>query len=134
MSWAILLLQDPETLHTYEDYARESSYEAEGDQLPLPKPLPTGTNIRTPTLLAKGMAVDKDLQEQDTPPCTPFDDGFTPSTTRGNTSADPTDGIHTENFFTSLYTESQETDHTNVNTNQRTPAHIRTRLHAIRDA
>ena len=80
------------------------------------------------------MDVDHDLFEQDTHPSTPFDDGFTPSTTTCNTSADPTGGFHTENFFTPLYTESQETDHTNVNTNQRTPAPIRFRLEAIRDA
>jgi hypothetical protein len=77
------------------------------------------------------MDVDQDLQEHDTPPGAPFDGGFTPSTTRGNTSADPTGGVHTENFFIPLYTESQETDYTNVNTNQRTPAPIRTRLEAI---
>ena len=34
VSWAILLLQDPETLQTYEEYARDSFYEAEGDQPP----------------------------------------------------------------------------------------------------
>jgi hypothetical protein len=55
---------------------------------------------------ATGMDDDHDLHEQDTPPGTPFDDGFTPSTTIGNTSADPTCGAHTENFFTPLYTES----------------------------
>ena len=83
---------------------------------------------------ATGMKVDEDPQGQETPPGTPFEDGFTPSTTRGNTTADPTSGVNTENFFTPLYTESQETDHTNVNTNQHTPAPIRTRLETIRDA
>ena len=34
MSWAVFLLQDPETLQTYEEHARESFYEAEGDQPP----------------------------------------------------------------------------------------------------
>jgi hypothetical protein len=63
------------------------------------------------------MDVDPDHQEQDTSLGTPFDDGFTPSTTTGYTSAKPTGGVHTENFFTFLYTESQATDHTNVNTN-----------------
>ena len=53
MSWAILLLQDPETLQTYEEYARESAYEAERDQLPLLKPLIEETNTKTPNLLAK---------------------------------------------------------------------------------
>jgi len=36
MSWAVFLLQDPETLQTYEEYAIESFYEAEGDQPPPP--------------------------------------------------------------------------------------------------
>ena len=69
-----------------------------------------------------------------TPTDTPFYDGFTPSTTKGNTSADLTSGVHTQNIFTPLYTESQETDHTNVNTNQQSPAPMRTSLEAIRDA
>jgi len=73
------------------------------------------------------MEVDQDPQKQGTPPGTPFDDGFTPSTTRGNTTTDPTGSIRTENYFTPLYTESQETDHTNVNANQRPPIHEATR-------
>ena len=64
------------------------------------------------------MDVDQDPQEQGTSPRTPFDDGFPPSTTRLNASADHTSGVHTKHFFTSIFTESQETDHTNVNTNQ----------------
>ncbi len=40
---------------------------------------------------ATGMDVDHDPQEQETPPRTPFEDGFAPSTTRGNTIADPRD-------------------------------------------
>jgi len=67
------------------------------------------------------MDVDQDLQEQGTPPGTPFDEGFTPSTARGYTSMDPTGGVQTKNSFTPLYTESQEMDHTNVNTNQQSP-------------
>ena len=59
--------------------------------------------------------------EQGTPTGTPFDEGFTPSTTRGQPTADPTRGVRTENFFPPLYTESQETDHTNVNTTQQPP-------------
>ena len=52
VSWAILLLHDPETLPTYEDYARESAYEADGDQPPL-LTLPIAcTKTRTRTLLA----------------------------------------------------------------------------------
>jgi len=38
MSWAILLLHDMETLQTYEDYNKESAYEADGDQPPPPNP------------------------------------------------------------------------------------------------
>ena len=53
MFWAVLLLQDHETLQTYEGCANESAYEAEGDQPPLPTPLPAGTNTRTPKLPAK---------------------------------------------------------------------------------
>jgi hypothetical protein len=34
MSWVVFLLQDPKTLQTYEEYVRESFYEAEGDQPP----------------------------------------------------------------------------------------------------
>ena len=83
---------------------------------------------------ATGMYVDQDPQGQETPSGAPFEDGFTPSTTRGKPTTDPTGGVNTENFFTPLYTEFQETDHTNVNTNQQTPAPIRTRLEAIRDA
>jgi hypothetical protein len=41
MSWAVTLLQVPETLQTYEEYARESYYEAEGDHPP-----PTNTTNR----------------------------------------------------------------------------------------
>ncbi len=73
------------------------------------------------------MEVDQDPQEQGTPPGTPFDGSLTPSTTRGNTAADPTGSIHTENYFTPIYTESQETDQANVNANQRPPIHEDTR-------
>ena len=76
---------------------------------------------------ATAMGFDQYPKEQETPLGTPFDDGFTPSTTRGYTSADPTGGAHTENFFTPLYTESQETDHINVNTNQKRPTPAVTR-------
>jgi hypothetical protein len=55
MSWTVLLLQDPETLQTYEEYARESFYEAEGGQPPpLPTPLSACTNTKKPRLLARG--------------------------------------------------------------------------------
>ena len=69
------------------------------------------------------MEVDQDPQGQGTSLGTSFDDGFTPSTTRDNTTADPSGSIRTENYFTPFYTESQETDHTNVNANQRPPIH-----------
>ena len=88
-----------------------------------------GTSTR-----ATRMDVDQDPQGQETPPSTPFEDGFTRSTTKDNTTADPTNGVNTENFFTPHYTESPEIDHTNTNTNQQAPATIRTRLEAIRDA
>ena len=52
---------------------------------------------------------------------TTFTEGFAPSTTRGQTTADFTGSVHTENYFTPLYTESQATDHNNVNTNQQPP-------------
>ncbi len=67
------------------------------------------------------MNVDQEFQGQETPPGTPFDDGFIPSTTIGHTSADPTGGVHTGSVFTSLYTESQATNHVNVNTNKQPP-------------
>ena len=81
---------------------------------------------------ATGMELDQDPQGQETPQSTSFEDGFTPSTTRGNTTTYPIGGVNTEKLLTPLYTESQEIDHTNVNTNLQTPAPIRTRLEAIR--
>ena len=68
------------------------------------------------------MDVDQDTIEQGTPPDTPFDEGFTPSTTRGQPSAATTRGVHAENLYTPLFTESQETDHTNDNTAQQPQA------------
>jgi len=73
------------------------------------------------------MEVDQDPQGLGTPLGTPFDDGFTVSTTRGHTTVEPTGSIYTDNYFTPLYTESQETDYTNVNANQRPPTHEDTR-------
>ncbi len=64
------------------------------------------------------MDVDQDPQGRGAPPVTPFDEGFTPSTNRGQTTADATGSVHTENYFTPLYNESQKTDHANVNINQ----------------
>ena len=73
------------------------------------------------------MKVDQDPHGQGTPPGTPFDDGFTPSTTLGHITVGPTGTIRTDNYFTHLYTEPQETDHTNINANQRPPTHEDTR-------
>ena len=80
------------------------------------------------------MEVDQDFPEQGTPPGTPFEKGFTPSTAKGQTSADPTREVYTKNYFTPLYNESQASDHSNVNTNQQHPPPMRTRDEAIRDA
>ena len=80
------------------------------------------------------MEVDQDFPEQGTPPGTPVEEGFTPSTARGQTSADPTIEVYTENYFTPLYNESQALDHSNVNTNQQYPPPMRTHNEAIRDA
>ena len=63
------------------------------------------------------MDIDQDPEGQGTPPGTSFDDGFKPSTTLGHITTDPSGSIHTENYYISLMTESQATDHTNVNTN-----------------
>ncbi len=73
------------------------------------------------------MDVDQDTPEQGTPPGTPFNESFTPSTTRGQPSVNPTRRVHTKNLFTPLCTESQKTDHTNVNTNQQPPIPTDTR-------
>jgi hypothetical protein len=73
------------------------------------------------------MEMDQDPQGEGTPLSTPFDDDFTPSTTRSHTTMDPTGSVRTENYFSILYTESQETYHTKVNANQRPPTHDDTR-------
>ena len=88
-------------MQTYEENARESYYEAEGDHPPStnitnrrhqhhgtqdprqsgptqPQWDQAGTSART-----TGMDVDQDPMEQGTPLGTPFDEGFTPSTTKG---------------------------------------------------
>ena len=69
------------------------------------------------------MEVNQDSQCQGTPPSTPFEDGFTLSMTRGHTTLGPTESVRTDNYFTPLYTETQETDHTNVNANQQPLTH-----------
>ncbi len=64
------------------------------------------------------MEVDQDSQGQGTPPGTPFEDGFTLSTPRGHTPMGPKGSVCTDNYFTALYTETQDNDHTNVNADQ----------------
>ena len=73
------------------------------------------------------MEMGQDPQGQSTPPGTPFEDGLTPSTTRGHTTKGPTGSIRADNYATPLYTETQETDHTNVNANHPPPSHEATR-------
>jgi len=73
------------------------------------------------------MEVDQDSQGQGTPPGTSFEDGFTPSTTRGHATMGPTGSVRTDNYFTPLYTEIQETEHTNVNANRPPSTHGDTR-------
>ncbi len=51
------------------------------------------------------MDVDLDPAEQGTPPGTPLDEDFIPSTTRGQETADPSESIRTENYFTPLSEE-----------------------------
>ena len=70
------------------------------------------------------MDVDQDPEGRETPPDTPLDEGFTPSTTRGQNIADATGSVHTEIYSILLYNESQTTDHSNVNINQQ-PLHPR---------
>jgi hypothetical protein len=76
---------------------------------------------------ATSMDVDRDPQGRGTPPDTSFDEGYTPSTTRGQTTAGATGSVHTESYFTPLYNESQTTDHSNVNINQQPPTPKTTR-------
>ena len=80
------------------------------------------------------MEVDQNFPEQGTPPGTPFEEGFTPSAYKGQTSADPTRCVYIENYFTPLHDESQASDRSKVNTNRQHPPPIRTRNKAIRDA
>ena len=83
----------------------------------LPTTPPAGINTKTPSLLAKGelhqgtkarpgpphdlpaWTLTKTPKSRE-PPRYTFDDGFTPSTTRGYTTTDPTGRVHTENYFT----------------------------------
>ena len=54
----------------------------------------------------------------DHPDGTPFDDCYATTTNIGASSADSPVGVHTGNYYTTLYTEPQEPYHTNVNTHQ----------------
>ncbi len=65
-----------------------------------------------------GTIDEEDLQEYGTPPGTPFDSDYPTQQTGGQPPTDPTEEVYTENFFTPLYTETQETDQTNANANQ----------------
>jgi hypothetical protein len=65
-----------------------------------------------------GTIDEEDLPEIDTPPGTPFDSDYPPQQTGDYTSMELHEGVHTENLFTPLYTDSQETDPTNVNNTQ----------------
>ena len=76
----------------------------------------------------------QDFQEQATPLGTPFDDSYKKTTSRGAPNADPPVGVKTGNYYTPLYTESQETCHTNVNTSHQPPKATRTYAEATRDA
>ena len=49
MSWALNLLQDSETLQTYQEYTKESAYEADGAQ-PRPPPTPPNRKHQNPLL------------------------------------------------------------------------------------
>jgi hypothetical protein len=80
------------------------------------------------------MDVDQEPKGQTTPTCTLFDDGYTTTMNRGASSLDRPVGVYTGNVYTPVYTESQETCHTNANTSQQTPQPMRTYLEAIRDA
>jgi len=59
MIWAVLLLQDTETLQTYEAFARESAYEEEGEHPPTLTTPTTGTNSRNLGSLARGEPNDR---------------------------------------------------------------------------
>jgi hypothetical protein len=150
MEWALTLLQDPETLRTFEDFAMEAAYETEDTQPPASNPqtrraqahpTPPLRHRRTKPLSEEGtstgntgMDVDQDLPEGTTPLGTPFDDDHTTHQHGGAPSMDPPAGIYTRNFFTPLYTESQEIDHTTANTGQHTPQTSNGHLDPIHEA
>ena len=69
---------------------------------------------------AANMDVDKDPQGHTTPYGIPFYEGYTTTTSRGAPTRDPPAGVHTENFYIPLYTESQTIDHSD-----HTPTHTK---------
>ena len=73
------------------------------------------------------MEIDQDLPGQGTPPGTPFEDGFTPSTTRGYAATILTGSVRTDNYYIPLNTETQGTDPPNDTANQLAPTHGDTR-------
>jgi hypothetical protein len=70
---------------------------------------------------AAGMDVDHDPQGQTTPTGTRFDNGFTTPTSKGAPTRDPPAGVHTDNFYTPLYTDSQTTSHSDRTTTTTDP-------------
>jgi len=152
MAWALTLLQDPETLRTYEDFAKEAAYEMEDTQPPasspstrraqnhltpptrhnkteLPNPSQEGTSTGT-----TNMDVDQDLPNGTTPHGTPFEDDYTAHQQGGAPSVDPPAGVLTNKFFTRLYTKSHETDNTTANIGHLTPQPPNARLATIIEA
>ena len=80
------------------------------------------------------MDVDQDLPEWTSPPSTPFDDVHTTHQQGGALFVDPPAGVHTRNFFTPLYTETQESEHTLANTGRQPPHPPNQRLATINEA
>jgi len=68
------------------------------------------------------MNVDQDPPGHPTPPCTPFDECFTTTASKGAPTKDPPAGIQAESFYTTLYTESQTTGHSDHTTTYTNPA------------
>ena len=139
MAWALTLLQDPNTLRTYENFAREAAYETEDTQ-PYATSPPTRRAQHHPTPPTRHrrhaqtypsqegtstgttiIDVDQDLPERTTPLGMPFEDDYTAYQQRGASFEYPPARVRARNFFTPLYTESQQTNHTTANTDHRTP-------------
>jgi hypothetical protein len=80
------------------------------------------------------MDVDQDLPEGTAPHGTPFDDVHTAHRQGGALFGATPAGVHTRNFFTPLYTETQETEHTLANTGRQTLHPPNQRLATINEA